>query len=178
MIINNKKHLIFAYGWGLALLILDFVVKYFANAYLNFQERTATFLKGLTFYLTHNTGYHYIFGNIENHKLWSMFGLLMLFVLLYSLTKSMIREENPFYKKLYKVILMLTVGAGGNVLEILFTGKATDFFILEPFPWPSNICDQYINGIIYIIMPIMIIKLIIDKFKPSKDNSAETNTDS
>ena len=178
MTAENKKFLTISYGVGSILLAIDFVVKYLANTLLVFQERTFSGVDWLSFYLTHNTGYHYIFGDIKNHKLWSIFGLLMLGVLLFSLTKSMLSEKNDFYKKLYAVILMLTVGAGGNVIEILITGKATDFFILKPFPWPSNICDQYINGIIYIIMPIMIIRLIMDKFKISKENSAKTNSNS
>jgi len=178
MTAENKKFMTISYAVGSLLIIVDFITKYVANSTLVFQERAATGIKWLSLLLTHNTGYHYIFGDIKNHKLWSTFGLLMLCILLFSLTKSMLSEKNSFYKKLYAVILMLTIGAGGNVVEILVTGKATDFFVLEPFPWPSNICDQYINGIIYIIMPIMIIRLIIDKFKTTKENSAETNTDS
>jgi lipoprotein signal peptidase len=101
----------------------------------------------------------------------------MLTVLLVSLTRSMIVEKNSFFKKLYAVILALTVGAGGNVVEILFTGKATDYFIFGPFPWPSNICDQYINGIIYIIMPVMLIKLLIDKVKKKEDTVKDGGTE-
>jgi len=172
MNLKNKKYLTTAYLAGSVLLIIDFVVKYFANQQLLFQQRMETGIKWLTFYLTHNTGYHYIFGDIKNHKLWSTFGLVMLIILLISLTHSLIREKDLFFKRIYGVILTLTIGAGGNVLEILFTGKATDFFVLEPFPWPSNICDQYINAIIYIVMPIMVIKLILNR---KKSNQLEEN---
>ena len=164
----NKKYLTLSYIAGVFLLLIDFVTKYLANQSLIFHQRTDTYFKGLNFYLTHNTGYHYIFGDIKNHKLWSIFGLVMLAILLFSLTKSLLKEENKFYKKLYSIILTLTVGAGGNVLEILFTKKATDFFILHPFPWPSNICDQYINTIIYVIMPIILIRVFLDKKKENK----------
>ena len=160
---TNKKYLFTSFSSGLVLLIIDFITKYYANSILIFHQRTDTFIKWLTFFLTHNTGYHYIFGEIKNHKLWSLFGLFMLLILLIFLSNSLLKEKNVFHKRLYAVILMLTIGAGGNVLEILFTKKATDFFILEPFPWPSNICDQYINAIIYIVMPIMIIRLIFEK---------------
>lgn len=169
MSVENKKYLIVSYSVGFVLLMIDFITKYFANSILIFQERTDSFFKGLSFFLTHNTGYHYIFGEIKNHQLWSIFGLVMLAILLFSLTSSMIKEKDLFFKKLYAVILMLTVGAGGNVIEILFTHKATDFFVLKPFPWPSNICDQYINAIIYIIMPIMLIRLFLDKLKKKKE---------
>lgn len=165
MNLKNKKYLTTAYLAGALLLVIDFVVKYVANQQLPFQQRIDTGIKWLSFYLTHNTGYHYIFGEIENHTLWSLFGLAMLIVLLVSLTRSLLHEKAPFYKRIYAVILTLTVGAGGNVLEILYTGKATDFFVLEPFPWPSNICDQYINAIIYIVMPVMIIHLILNRKK-------------
>jgi len=173
MLLENKKYLCVSYCVGFLLLMIDFVTKYVANSRLIFQERTATIFKGLSFFLTHNTGFHYIFGEIKNHKLWSIFGLIMLAILLYSLTSSMIKEKDLFFKKLYAVILMLTVGAGGNVIEILFTHKATDFFVLQPFPWPSNICDQYINAIIYIIMPIMLIRLFMDKLKKKKEMMKE-----
>ncbi len=165
MNLENKRYLTTAYLAGAVLLVIDFVVKYIANQTLLFQQRTDTGIKWLSFYLTHNTGYHYIFGEIKNHKLWSIFGLIMLIVLLVSLTRSLLHEKERIYKRIYTVILMLTVGAGGNVLEILFTGKATDFFVLEPFPWPSNICDQYINAIIYIVMPVMLITLFINRKK-------------
>ncbi len=98
----------------------------------------------------------------------------MLTILIFSLTKSVIAEKDKFYKKLYSIILALTLGAGGNVIEILFTKKATDFFLFSPFPWPSNICDQYINTIIYVIMPIMLIKLFLDK-KNKKNEIIEEN---
>ena len=166
---ENKKYVSLAYGTGIILLLVDFFTKYLANNILKFNERTDSFVSGLSFYLTHNTGYHYIFGEIDNHLLWSLFGLAMLFFLLVSLTISMLKEKDSFFKKLYTVILILTVGAGGNVLEILFTKKATDFFIVKPFPWPSNICDQYINIIIYIIMPIMLIKLLLEKVRKKKE---------
>ncbi|MFP4548194.1 MAG: signal peptidase II [Fidelibacterota bacterium] len=162
---ENKRYLTTAYLAGAVLLVIDLVVKYVANQTLLFQQRTDTGIKWLSFYLTHNTGYHYIFGEIKNHKLWSIFGLIMLTVLLVSLTRSLLHEKERIYKRIYTVILMLTAGAGGNVLEILFTGKATDFFVLEPFPWPSNICDQYINAIIYIVMPVMLITLFINRKK-------------
>jgi lipoprotein signal peptidase len=58
----------------------------------------------------------------------------------------------------------------GNVLEILFRGYATDFFIFRPFPWPSNICDQYINAILYIILPVIIIKSIIDHRREKRES--------
>jgi lipoprotein signal peptidase len=169
MVGKNKKYLVTAGSAGLLLLIIDFVTKNIANNVLIFQKRTDSFISGLSFYLTHNTGYHYIFGEIKNHTLWSIFGLLMLMVLLYSIAQSLRKETDLFFKRLYAVILALTIGAGGNVIEILVTKKATDFFVLHPFPWPSNICDQYINAIIYIILPIMIIKLIVQKVKTRKE---------
>ena len=174
MIRENKKYLMIAYFAGLFLLMIDFVTKYLANNSLILHQRTDTIIKWFSFYLTHNTGYHYIFGDIKNHKLWSVFGLVMLTILIFSLTKSVIAEKDKFYKKLYSIILALTLGAGGNVIEILFTKKATDFFLFSPFPWPSNICDQYINTIIYVIMPIMLIKLFLDK-KNKKNEIIEEN---
>src|SRR6056297_2493868 len=153
---RKKKYFLIAVIIGLILLFIDLQVKSICNNNLPLHERIDTAIPGLDLYLTHNTGYHYIFGKIDNHKLWSLFGLLMGGILITSFTYSLFKEEEQFYVKIYAIVLALTIGAMGNVLEILFTSKATDYFILHPFPWPTNICDQYINAIIYIIIPIVV----------------------
>jgi lipoprotein signal peptidase len=157
------KYLSIAIITGLVLLFIDLKVKSIANQQLALHQRVDTFIPVLDLYLTHNTGYHYIFGKIDNHQLWSLFGLAMGLILIASFSYSLLKEKTElFFLKIYAVILALTIGAMGNVLEILFSGKATDFFIFHPFPWPSNICDQYINAIIYIIIPVVLIKYIIN----------------
>ena len=170
---KRKKYFIIAVITGLVLLFIDLQVKSICNTRLALHQRVDTAIPGLDLYLTHNTGYHYIFGKIDNHKLWSLFGLVMGLVLMSSFSYSIFKEKDePFFIKMYAVVLALTIGAMANVIEILFTGKATDYFIFHPFPWPSNICDQYINAIIYIIIPVVFIRYIIKKVK-NKANHKE-----
>ncbi len=166
-------YLIYAAIGGLFLLFIDFITKYLANSRLPFEKLTATFLPFLMLYRTHNTGYHFIFGVIENHFIWALAGLVFVTILLFSLARSIIKDNlDRGHLVIYSVIMSMTIGAIGNVMEILFSGYATDFFIFKPFPWPSNLCDQYINGILYIILPITIIKSIIDhrRQKAAKDD--------
>jgi lipoprotein signal peptidase len=160
---RRLTHLIYAIGGGFILLAIDFITKLLANAQLPFEKVTSTFLPFLMLYRTHNTGYHFIFGIIDNHFVWALTGLVFVIIIIVSLARSLIKDElDRGQRIIYMVILSLTIGAMGNVIEILAAGHATDFFIFKPFPWPSNLCDQYINGILYIILPIMIIKSIID----------------
>ncbi len=173
----KKKTLIFAYFSGLLLLGLDFGIKALANHNLPLHEKVSTFLPFLDLFLTHNTGYHFIFGKIGNHVLWASSGLVLVSGLVFSISRSIIKEEyTGFYTKIYAVVLAMTIGAMANVIEILIYGRATDFFILHPFPWPSNICDQYINGIVYVVIPIIIIKSLIDRKNAKKQNSEDLKT--
>ncbi|MFH2037437.1 MAG: signal peptidase II, partial [Candidatus Zixiibacteriota bacterium] len=108
------------------------------------------------------------------HFLWALAGLVFVSILIASLIHSLIKEDlDRVNFAVYAAILSLTIGATGNVIEILFAGHATDFFIFRPFPWPSNFCDQYINGILYIALPVIIIKSIIEYIRHkrlTKDN--------
>ena len=160
---GRKRLLIISGIGGILLLVIDLVIKFIINHTLPYQEQIGTFLPFLKFFRTHNTGYHFIFGVIENHKLWAGFGVVMVAILIFSLSYSILKENHPpFYRNIYAIIMALTIGASANVWEILFSGRATDFFVLDPFPWPSNICDQYINAIIYLMLPAILIKSFID----------------
>ena len=167
---SKSRKILSAAALGTGLLIIDFLTKQLANRRLPFEKVQQTFLPFLNFYRTHNTGYHFIFGSINNHFIWALVGLVFVIILIASLIHSLIKEDlDRFNFIVYSAILSLTIGATGNVLEILFAGFATDFFIFKPFPWPSNLCDQYINGILYIALPVIIIKSIIGHLK-SKQN--------
>jgi|GEM_PF-401529 len=164
---------------GFALLLLDFLTKYIVNLKLPFEKVQQTFLPFLLLYRTHNTGYHFLFGPIENHFIWAMAGLIFVILLIASLVHTLMKEEfDHFNFTIYAVILSLTIGASGNVLEILIYGRATDFFIFKPFPWPSNLCDQYINAILYITLPIIIIRAMIDRKRQKKNLSVTDQSNS
>ena len=174
-IMNIKKSpLFYPYLVGVVLLAIDFVTKAVANLYLPLREGVKTFLPFLSLYCTHNTGYHYIFGNIGNHKLWAILGIVLVSFLIYSISHSLVKEpKSKADRKILSVLISLMIGATGNVLEVLFLKRATDFFIFHPFPWPSNISDQYINAILYIMLPIIIIKSIVDWKRHKKSKSSE-----
>ncbi|HPY00783.1 MAG TPA: signal peptidase II [Candidatus Marinimicrobia bacterium] len=168
-----RKSLFIAYLIGFILLGIDFLTKSIANLRLPFQERVDTALPFLSWFLTYNTGYHFIFGNISNQKIWAIFGIALVAVLGFSLSRSLIKEkESKANAIILTIILSLIIGSAGNVLEVLIKGHATDFFLFHPFPWPSNLCDQYINAIIYIMLPITIIKSILD-WRQSKKKMAQ-----
>ena len=159
----KKYPLLLPYLCGTALLAIDLLSKTCANRALPFQKPVDTFLPFLILYRTHNVGYHWIFGKIGNHTLWSAAGLVLVVFLIFSMSRMLLKEiEIPFNRKFYSILISLMIGAMGNVFEILFLGRATDFFLVHPFPWPSNIADQYINAILYIMLPIILIKSIID----------------
>ncbi len=170
----KKSPLFHPYFWGIILLAIDFITKAITNLYLPFQKGVKTFLPFLMLYRTHNTGYHYIFGNIGNHKLWAILGIVLVSFLIYSISRSLLKEQKSTAdQKILSALISLMIGATGNVLEVLFFKRATDFFIFHPFPWPSNISDQYINAILYIMLPIIIIKSIVDWKRHKKSKPSE-----
>ena len=167
------------YAAGALLLAVDFAIKAIANRTLPYQETVATALPFLHWYRTHNTGYHFILGNIGNHQLWAIIGLFFVILLIGLLSRSFLRERlSRSDRIIYMLLIPLMIGASGNVLEVLIMGHATDYFVFRPLPWPSNISDQYINAIIYIMMPIMIIKSILDKRHQKGAESQEPSAES
>jgi lipoprotein signal peptidase len=169
----HRQPLFIAYLFGLILLGIDFLTKSLANLYLPFQESVNTVLPFLSWFRTYNTGYHFIFGNIHNQQIWAITGLVLVVVLGFSLSRSLIKDKSSrFNTVVLSIILSLMIGASGNVLEVLIKGRATDFFVFHPFPWPSNLCDQYINAIIYLMLPITIIKSFLD-WRQSKKNKPQ-----
>jgi len=174
---RQSVKLLYSVSSGIVLLIIDFLSKYIANARLPFEKIQETFLPFLVFYRTHNTGYHFLFGRINNHFLWALAGLAFVSILIASLIHSLIKEKlDRVNFGVYAAILALTIGATGNVFEILFAGHATDFFIFRPFPWPSNFCDQYINGILYVALPVIIIKSVIESIRRKRQTKEDQPT--
>ncbi|MCK9484414.1 MAG: signal peptidase II [Candidatus Marinimicrobia bacterium] len=172
-----RQPLFIAYLIGAILLGIDFLTKGIANLNLPFQESVDTSLPFLSWFLTHNTGYHFIFGSISNQRIWAWLGIVLVVILGISLSRNLLKEKSSrFNRIILTAILSLIIGAAGNVIEVLIKGRATDFFVFHPFPWPSNLCDQYINAIIYIMLPITIIKSIID-WRQSKKIPTRSDTE-
>ncbi len=60
-------------------------------------------------------------------------------------------------RRVVLVMATLLVGALSNPVEILLRGHATDFFRVRGFPWTANLCDQYVNLIVYVLTPILLV---------------------
>ena len=166
-----RQPLFVAYLIGAILLGIDFLTKGIANHFLPFQESVGTSLPFLSWFLTYNTGYHFIFGKIHNQQVWAICGIILVVALIFSLSRNLIKEKSSRSNiVILTAIIGFMIGAAGNVIEVLVRGRATDFFVFHPFPWPSNLCDQYINAIIYIMLPVTIIKSFID-WRKSKKNA-------
>jgi len=171
-----RQPLFIGYLIGAGLLGFDFLTKGIATLRLPFQESVDTALPFLSWFLTYNTGYHFIFGQITNQKIWAILGLGLVAILGISLSRNLVKEKSSrFNVIILTIILSLIIGTAGNVLEVLIRGRATDFFVFHPFPWPSNLCDQYINAIIYIMLPITIIKSVVD-WRRSKKKAIQNTT--
>lgn len=168
----RMKTLVISCASGIGLLGLDGLTKLLANRLLPFEKTVSTFIPVLLLYRTHNIGYHFLFGAIRNHFLWAVAGLIIVTFLIASLIRSILKEDfDPKLRLFYAILLSLTIGATGNVIEIILYGHATDFFILRPFPWPSNLCDQFINAIIYILLPTILIKSYLDHRRHKRTQS-------
>lgn len=146
-----------AVGLGLLLLAIDFTTKAIANATLPLDQLVPTALPFLSWRLVYNTGSHYLFGSVGEwipYRLMmgvagaGVIGLLIFFG----------RELQPMPPSRLRAVQWLMIagliGALGNALEVLVLGRATDFFMLHPFPWPSNLADQWVNMTVFGLLPL------------------------
>jgi lipoprotein signal peptidase len=176
---HKIRHYLLPILIGILLLAIDLIVKLIANRLLPWEQSVPTFIPGLEWYLTHNTGYHWIIGIIPNPLIWSISGMILVGLLTWSLFHQLDKEQDRFNRFIYRLLIPLLISSSGNVVEVLFTGKATDFFVFRPLPWPSNIADQYINLVIYIVLPVVLIRALIHwlQAKRNKSHNRKDETD-
>jgi lipoprotein signal peptidase len=142
---------------GFLLLAVDFTTKAIAVATLPLDRRLPTFLPFLHWRLTYNTGSHYLFGSIGERipYRWTM-GVAA--ILVCGLVVLLAREGHRMRPSRWRAVQWLMVGfligALGNALEVVVLGRATDFFMLDPFPWPANLADQWVNATIFVLLPL------------------------
>ena len=142
---------------GLFLLAVDFTTKAIAVANLPLNQRVPTLIPFLSWRLTYNTGSHYLFGSIGEYIPYRlMMGAAGLLVC--GLIVLLAREGQRMHPSRWRAIQWLMVGfligALGNALEVVALGRATDFFMLDPFPWPANLADQWVNVTIFALLPL------------------------
>ena len=149
-----------AIAFGLLLLSVDFAAKSIADARLPLNQLVRTPLPFFSWRLTYNTGSHYLLGAVGEvipYRL--MMGIAMAAVL--GLIAYMARETHHMppspLRTVQWFIVAGLIGALGNALEVLVRGRATDYFMIHPFPWPANLCDQFVNAVIFVLLPLSMI---------------------
>ena len=64
-------------------------------------------------------------------------------------------DASPF-RTVQWLLVSFLIGALGNAIEVVVRGRATDFFMIHPFPWPANLCDQFVNIAVFVLLPVSI----------------------
>ena len=157
---------------GLLLLGADLVIKSIANARLPLNQLVKTPLPFFSWRLTYNTGSHYLFGAVGEiipYRL--MMGIALVAVL--GLIAYMARETHHLPPSPLRTVQWLIVagliGALGNAVEVVYHGRATDYFMIHPFPWPANLCDQFVNAVIFVLLPLSLILSWRSTARPTAD---------
>ncbi|GAB4506255.1 MAG: hypothetical protein Kow00123_03930 [Anaerolineales bacterium] len=146
-------------GIGVGLFALDWAAKAVAERSLVFgAEPIPSPIPFVSWYLSYNEGYHYIFGALGPYR-WIAGASLVLAVgmVAYLLRWAGQMDATAPARKVVLVMATLLVGALSNPVEILLRGHATDFFRVRGFPWTANLCDQYVNLIVYVLTPILLV---------------------
>ena len=144
---------------GLVLLAVDFIVKSVAINRLPLNELVPTSVPFFSWRLTYNTGSHYLLGSIGR---WIPYRLLMgvagaaVIGLMINLARQVHQMPTSSVRTLNWLLVVGLIGALGNALEVVTLGRATDFFMIHPFPWPANLADQYVNLTVFVLLPLSI----------------------
>ncbi len=107
--------------------------------------------------LAYNTGSHYLLGSIGD---WIPYRWMMAVAgaAVVGLAVFMAREVHRMPPSRMRTVQWLMVaslmGALGNAIEVVVSGRATDFFMIHPFPWPANLCDQFVNATVFVLLPL------------------------
>ena len=159
------------------LVFLDQITKYFARIYV--KQQPIALMEGIfSFYYHENRGsvWGILQGKVD-------FLLIVSIILLIILVFAYIRiPKTNFYQPLIWIIVFITAGAIGNMIDRLFFGYVTDFLYFELINFPIfNIADCYIT-----VCSFLTIFLVFTRYKEEeftfltfhrKDTSNATNTD-
>jgi len=145
---------------GLFLLLVDFTTKIAANALLPLERLVPTPVPFFSWRLTYNTGSHYLLGPVGDYipyRLMMSIALVAVVALITYLARE-VRVMPPSRLRTVQLLMIATlIGSLGNALEVIAIGRATDWFMLHPFPWPSNLCDQFVNATVFVLLPLSLL---------------------
>jgi len=149
-----------AVGLGLLLLAVDFTTKAIASAQLPLERMVSTVLPFLSWRLTYNTGSHYLFGSVGDlipYRLIMGVAAAAVVVLVTFFGRDLRELESSPMRTVQWLMIATLIGSLGNALEVVVSGRATDFFMIHPFPWPANLCDQFVNVTVFVLLPLSLI---------------------
>jgi glycosyltransferase involved in cell wall biosynthesis/lipoprotein signal peptidase len=152
-----RPHIGGGLGLGLLLLAIDFTTKAIARGYLPPERLVRTAVPFFSWRLAYNTGSHYLLGSIGD---WIPYRWVMavagaaVIALTVFLAHEVHRMPSSRVRTVQWLMVACLIGALGNALEVALSGRATDFFMIHPFPWPSNLCDQFVNATVFVLLPL------------------------
>lgn len=147
---------------GIALFALDWAAKAIAQQSLTLGATPIPSpIPLISWYLSYNEGYHYIFGQLGPYQWIAAASLVLALIMaVYLMHWAGELDGRAPVRGVVLAMSALLLGALGNPAEILLHGHATDFFRVRGFPWTANLCDQYVNLIVYVLTPVLVIMLI------------------
>lgn len=132
------------------LLVLDQFTKYLAATYLK-GGHSIILIKGV-FQLHYLENRGAAFGIMQGMKIWFVIGtLLMLAVMIFIYWKSPMEQK---FKWARMIIMILTAGAIGNLIDRLRLDYVIDFFYFELINFPIfNVADVYVScGMVLLVL--------------------------
>ncbi len=145
---------------GILLLAVDFTTKALADARLPLDQLLPTAVPFFSFRLTYNTGSHYLFGAIGDWLPYrAVMGVAAVAVvgMVVFIGRDLRRMGPGRVRTVYWLMIATLIGAMGNAIEVVLTGRATDWFMIHPFPWPANLADQFVNATVFVLLPLSLL---------------------
>lgn len=143
--------------FGLLLLMVDFASKAIAINSLPLEKHIPTPLGFFSWYLTYNTGSHYLLGSVDRwisyRLMMSIAGIAVIGLIVFLARELNLIPSSPL-RTVHWLLIASLIGALGNAMEVVALGRATDFFMIHPFPWPANLCDQFVNVSVFVLLPL------------------------
>lgn len=135
---NKIRHLIYV----ILLIVIDQLTKFFAVANLKDQESISIIPKVLRLYYHENTGA--VWGILSDRtSLLALFSFVILCVMIFFYFRI---PNEKHYNYLRLIIVFLTAGAIGNLIDRIARKFVVDFIYFELIDFPIfNVADMYVS---------------------------------